>query len=118
MLKDGHDFAYIHIEAPDEMGHHGSFENKIKSIEFIDSQIVAHIIQNMETAGEPFKLMVLPDHPTPIRLRTHTDAPVPFVIYDSRYQRRRISRFSEKEAENTGLFVAEGYKLIEQLIGG
>ena len=63
-------------------------------------------------------MLVLPDHPTPIRLRTHTGDPVPFVIYDSRYQRRRISRFSEWEAKNTGLFVADGYTLIEKLIGG
>jgi len=118
ILNDGHDFVYVHIEAPDEMGHQGSIENKIKSIELIDSQIIAPIIQNMEITGEAFKMMVLPDHPTPIRLRTHTDGPVPFVIYDSRYQRRRISRFSEREAMNTGIFVTDGYKLIEQMIGG
>lgn len=118
LLKDGHDFVYVHIEAPDEMGHQGSVENKIKSIELIDSQIVEPIIQNLGKTGEPFKMLVLPDHPTPIRLRTHTGDPVPFVIYDSRYQRRRISRFSEREAKSTGLFVADGYTLIEQLIGG
>lgn len=118
LLNKNHDFVYVHIEAPDEMGHQGSIEHKVQSIEFVDNQVVAPIIQAMDEFGEPYRVLVLPDHPTPIRCRTHTTDPVPFLLYDSRQQRRKIARYSEKEAQDTGVYIADGYKLIEQLIGG
>ena len=83
VLKDGYDFAYIHVEAPDEMGHQGSVERKIQSIEYLDEQVVKPVYEQMLASGEAFRLLVLPDHPTPIRVRTHTSDPVPYLLFDS-----------------------------------
>lgn len=115
LLQDGYDFAYIHIEAPDEMGHQGSAVKKIQSVANIDSRVVATLIQRMEAANEPFRLLITPDHPTPIWCRTHTADPVPYLIYDSTRQHKGIARYSEKEAKATGNYLAEGYRLITQL---
>jgi len=104
------------VEAPDEMGHQGSIPHKIQAIESIDKDVVAVIKKELDEAGEEYRILVLPDHPTPIRIRTHTADPVPFVLYDSTKECRRIARFSEKGASATGLFEPEGYKLIDQLI--
>jgi len=116
LLEDGQDFVYLHVEAPDEMGHQGSIPHKIQAIESIDKDVVAVIKKELDEAGEEYRILVLPDHPTPIRIRTHTADPVPFVLYDSTKECRRIARFSEKGASATGLFEPEGYKLIDQLI--
>ena len=118
LLNKGHDFVYVHVEAPDEMGHQGSVSDKIRSIEYIDEQIIAPILQTMDSSEEVYRILVLPDHPTPIRLRTHTADPVPYLIFDSRYQDCKIAYFSESEAEKTGNYIADGYTLIEKLIGG
>ena len=116
LLKDGCDFAYIHVEAPDEMGHQGLVEEKVKSIEDLDRRLIAPIKQAMEEAGEDFRMLVLPDHPTPIRIRTHSSDPVPYVLYDSTKQRRTAKRYTEAEARATGIFEPKGYKLLEQLL--
>lgn len=116
LLEDGLDFVYIHVEAPDEMGHQGSVEHKLQAIEYIDTKIVGSIKEKMDASGEDYRLLVLPDHPTPIRLRTHTSEPVPYVLYDSRYQMKKIARFNEHEAAASGNYEPDGYKLIEQLI--
>src|SRR5699024_9515967 len=87
LLEDGKDFAYIHIEAPDEMSHQGSINNKVKSIEFIDEKVVKLVLDQLSSSQFPFKILVMPDHPTPLRYRTHTSDPVPYMIYDSRRQR-------------------------------
>ena len=118
LLKDGCDFAYIHVEAPDEMGHQGLLEEKIRSIEDLDSRIIGSIKAAMEEAGEDFRMLVLPDHPTPLRIRTHSADPVPFVLYDSTKQQRKIARYSEKEAAATGIFEPQGCKLLEKLLKG
>lgn len=115
VLNDGCDFAYVHVEAPDEMGHQGSIANKIKAIEYLDSRVIAPIKQAMDESGEPYRLLILPDHPTPIRCRTHTADAVPYVLYDSVVQRRSIARYSEKDAKASGNYVPEGYKLIDKL---
>ena len=115
VLEDGCDFAYIHVEAPDEMGHQGSIENKIKAIEFLDSKVVAPVKQALDASGEDYRLLILPDHPTPIRCRTHTADPVPYILYDSTMQRKTVAQYSEKEAKNTGIYEPEGYKLIDKL---
>lgn len=115
VLEEGCDFAYVHVEAPDEMGHQGSIENKCKAIEYLDSRVVARIKAAMDASGEEYRLLILPDHPTPIRCRTHTSDPVPYILYDSTRQRRAIARYSEAEAKATGHYEAEGYKLIERL---
>ena len=118
VLEEGCDFAYVHVEAPDEMGHQGSVENKIKAIENLDSRVVARIKSAMDASGEPYRLLILPDHPTPIRCRTHTSDPVPYILYDSTRQRRAIAHYSEAAAKATGNYEANGYKLIEKLFEG
>lgn len=116
LLEEGQDFVYLHVEAPDEMGHQGNMQHKVQAIEFIDSEVVAAIKAAMDCSGEPYRMLVLPDHPTPIRCRTHTSDPVPFVLYDSEKQRRGLARFSEKEASATGVFEPNGHKLLDLLI--
>lgn len=116
LLRDGCDFAYIHVEAPDEMGHQGRTMDKVKSIEYLDSRLIAKVKQAMEDAGEAFRMLVLPDHPTPIRIRTHCADPVPYVLYDSTRQQKKRARFTEEEARNTGTFEPNGYRLLEQLL--
>ena len=116
LLKDGCDFAYIHVEAPDEMGHQGLLEEKIRSIEDLDSRIIGPIKAALEAAGEDFRMLVLPDHPTPLRIRTHSADPVPYVLYDSTRQMRKIGRYSERAAAATGIFEPQGCKLLEKLL--
>ena len=116
LLKDGCDFAYIHVEAPDEMGHQGELDHKILAIEDLDRRIIAPIKKAMEDAGEDFRMLVLPDHPTPLRIRTHSPDPVPYVLYDSTAQRKTMKRYSEAEAAAAGIFEPEGHKLLEKLL--
>lgn len=116
LTKDGCDFVYVHVEAPDEMGHQGLLKEKIRSIEYLDRRLIAPVKKAMEDAGEDFRMLVLPDHPTPIRLRTHTGDPVPYVLYDSTRQRKSIQKYTEAEAEATGNYEPNGYRLIERLL--
>ena len=116
LLKDGYDFAYIHVEAPDEMGHQGKVHEKVKSIEYLDSRLIALVKKAMEEAGEDYRMLILPDHPTPIRIRTHTGDPVPYLIYDSTRQQKKQARFTEETARAAGNFEPNGYRLIERLI--
>ena len=116
LTKDGCDFVYVHVEAPDEMGHQGLLKEKIQSIEYLDRRLIAPVKKAMEDAGEDFRMLVLPDHPTPIRLRTHTGDPVPYLLYDSTRQRKSIQKYTEAEAEATGNFEPNGYRLIQRLL--
>lgn len=116
LTKDGCDFVYVHVEATDEMGHQGLLKEKIQSIEYLDRRLIAPVKKAMEDAGEDFRMLVLPDHPTPIRLRTHTGDPVPYVLYDSTRQRKSIQKYTEAEAEATGNFEPNGYRLIDRLL--
>ena len=116
LLKDGCDFAYVHLEAPDEMAHQGLTEEKVKSIEYLDSRIVAPIKCALEAAGEDFRMLVLPDHPNLLRLRTHVGEPVPYILYDSTKERKSLARYSEKEAMATGIFEPKGHKLMERFL--
>ena len=116
LLKDGQDFVYIHVEAPDEMGHQGNLHHKIQSIEEIDKNIVSVVKKALDEAGEPYRMLILPDHPTPICKRTHTSDPVPYVLYDSTKVQKKTDVFTEKSAENSGVFQSEGYRLLEELI--
>jgi len=118
LLKNGNDFVYIHLEGPDEMGHQGELEHKIKSIEYIDEKIVAVVKAGLDAAGEDYRILVLPDHPTPIRCRTHTADPVPYVLFDSTKTFDQGCAFTEKCARHSGIFVDHGYELIQKLIGG
>ena len=115
LTKDGYDFAYVHVEAPDEMGHQGSLPNKLTAIESLDAKVIRTVVEGMKAAGEPFRLLVMPDHPTPIRCRTHTSDPVPFLLYDSTKEQKRVGFYNEEEAKASGILYPEGYKLIDTL---
>lgn len=116
LLEDGCDFAYIHVEAPDEMGHQGSIANKITAIEALDTRVVAKVKEALDASGEPYRMLITPDHPTPIRCRTHTSDPVPYILYDSQTQRRSLARYSERDAKATGVYLSEGYRLLDRLL--
>lgn len=118
LINDGNDFVYVHVEAPDEMGHQGSVERKIKSIENLDSRIIKPIYEGVTGAGEEIRMLIMPDHPTPIKIRTHTDEPIPYMLYDSSKtlgEEPHLS-YSEKNGKASGVFEENGYKLIEKLL--
>lgn len=116
LLEDGCDFAYVHVEAPDEMAHQGLLKEKIRSIEYLDGRLIAPICQGLEEAGEDYRMLVLPDHPNPLRYRTHTGDPVPYVLSDSTRRRKRIAHYSETEAAASGLFEPDGHKLLSRFL--
>lgn len=116
LTSGGCDFVYVHLEAPDEMGHQGSVERKIRAIENLDSRLIKPVVEGLRAAGEEFRMMVLPDHPTPVSIRTHSAENVPYLLYDSTAERRRVARYNEKEAAETGILVEEGHKLIDRLL--
>lgn len=115
VTEDGFDFVYIHVEAPDEMGHQGSVERKVQAIQFLDQRVIKLVKEGMDTSGEDYRMLVLPDHPTPICVRTHTSSPVPYLLYDSTNKLDRTWNYNEKEAKKTGHSIAEGHKIIEYL---
>jgi 2,3-bisphosphoglycerate-independent phosphoglycerate mutase len=112
------DFIFIHIEAPDECGHIADLENKIASIEAIDEKIVGKIIRELPSIDEDYKILILPDHPTPISVRTHTADPVPFLIYSSEKPLRGEENFSERWGKEREYFIEEGNRLIEIFLKG
>ncbi|MBD5549575.1 MAG: cofactor-independent phosphoglycerate mutase [Lachnospiraceae bacterium] len=114
LLKQGYDFAYIHVEAPDEMGHQGSVEKKVQAIAYLDKRVIRPVVEAMDASGEDYRLLVLPDHPTPIRVRTHTADSVPYLLYDSRKDLRSARRYNEREAAG-GPFIEKGHEIIEYL---
>ncbi len=116
LTKDGCDFVYIHVEAPDEMAHQGLPEEKVRSIEYLDSRILAPVWQAMQAAGEDCRILVLPDHPNLLRLRTHTAAPVPYLLYDSTREEKKLAHYTEEEARLSGNFVPDGFLLMEQFL--
>ena len=113
-LKDGLDFVYLHMEAPDECGHHGDAKNKIYSIEQIDG-VVKIIYDGLKEMGEDFAFLILPDHPTPLSIMTHCSDPVPYLLYNSKKQVKGVKSYDEEQAESTKIFEKEGYKLIQKL---
>ncbi|MGN1171554.1 MAG: cofactor-independent phosphoglycerate mutase [Lachnospiraceae bacterium] len=115
LVQDGYDFAYIHVEAPDEMGHQGSVERKVKAIENLDSRVIKVVRDGLEAVGVDFRMLVLPDHPTPICVRTHTSDNVPYLLYDSTVKNHQTVHYNEREAQTTGKFVARGHELISHL---
>ncbi len=116
LLKDGYDFTYIHVEAPDEMGHQGLVKEKIQAIENIDKYIVGPLVRGLDEAKEEYRILVLPDHPTPIRARTHTRDAVPYLLYDSRKTLGECASYCEKAGKNSGIFCEKGYQLIDTLL--
>lgn len=116
-LLGGLDFVYIHMEAPDECGHHGDPERKIYSIEQIDGVVIPTLISAFEKAGEEFTMLVTPDHPTPCACKTHVSEPVPYLLYsNAKNLGNGAKRYTEDEAAKTGVYVPDGYKLIEKLL--
>ena len=116
LTKDGYDFAYIHVEAPDEMGHQGSVERKIKSIEYLDQRVIRIVKEGMDASGEEYRMLVLPDHPTPIVLRTHTSDPVPYMLFDSTNHGSRMWHYNEREAAASGIDMPYGAALMEYFL--
>lgn len=116
VTEDGNDFVYIHVEAPDEMGHQGSVERKIKAIEYLDGRIIGPVFEEMKKRGEDFRMLVMPDHPTPICIRTHSSNPVPYMLYDSTMEENHTWNYNEKEAELSGNYNDKGYTLINELL--
>ena len=114
-FKNGAELVYVHVEGPDECGHRAETDNKVKSIELIDAKILKPVYEYLVSCGEPFKIMVLPDHPTPICKRTHTIDPVPFFIYSSQAEKEGCADFDEFGAKATGYYVPNGYTLMELL---
>ena len=116
-LKKDCNFAYIHIEAPDECGHRYEPENKVKAIEYIDSRVLPIVIKGLEEIGEDYKIMILPDHPTPLSTRTHASDPVPYMIYQkSKEKDSGVESINEESAKKTGNFIDAGYELMNKFI--
>ncbi len=116
LTEGGSDFVYIHVEAPDEMGHQGSVERKVKAIEYLDGRIIGPVFESMKQTGQDFRMLVMPDHPTPIRTRTHSSEPVPYLLYDSTEKQENTWKYNEKEAKESGNYFEKGYMLIRELL--
>lgn len=116
LIEDGCDFVYIHIEAPDEMGHQGSIPNKITAIELLDERVIKVVKEEMDAIGEPYRMLIMPDHPTPIWCRTHTSDPVPYLLYDNTIDKKVSWHYNEREAKDSGNYVAEGHKMVNKLL--
>lgn len=114
--KEGYDFVYVHLEAPDEMGHQGSVERKVTAIENLDQRLLRPIIEGLREAGEAFRIVILPDHPTPISIRTHTADDVPYLLYDSTREETHDWKYNEAEAQAAGKLIHKGHELIDYLL--
>ncbi|BCN29660.1 cofactor-independent phosphoglycerate mutase [Anaeromicropila herbilytica] len=115
LLDDDYDFVYVHVEAPDEMGHQGSVSNKVKSIEYLDSRVIKVIKEELDQNGIDYRMLVLPDHPTPICVRTHTSDPVPYMLYDSTNLLNNEWNYDELHAKKSNNYIADGYRIINKL---
>ena len=117
LLNKNNDFLYIHLEAPDECAHRGDIKGKILAIEKIDELIIKPLIENLEKVQEDFVLLFLPDHPTPVSIKTHTDEPVPFLLYrsDTNYK-QKLKEYSEKSAKESGIYLEEAHTLIDKML--
>jgi 2,3-bisphosphoglycerate-independent phosphoglycerate mutase len=111
------DFVYLHVESPDEAGHSGNYENKLKAIEDFDKLVVGNVMEGMKRFAE-YRILLLPDHPTPLAMRTHTDEPVPFALFDSRVKRENKDVvYDESINERNDILVfEEGHKLMDYFI--
>lgn len=116
LLKDNYDFVYIHVEAPDEMGHQGLVKEKVQAIENIDKLIIEPLVEQMNASGEDYRMLILPDHPTPIRIRTHSNGPIPYLLYDSTKQLGNFAAYNETVGNISGIMRKDGYQLIEVLL--
>lgn len=115
LLEDDRDFVYLHVEAPDEMGHQGSVERKCQAIEYLDQRVIAPLTHTLDEKGVDYRLLVLPDHPTPIRVRTHTSDDVPYLLYDSTKPVSGQQGYNEREAALSGHLIKQGHTIIDYL---
>ncbi len=115
-LQNGCDFAYIHLEAPDECGHRNEPENKVRAIEMIDSRVLPIVFKGLAEIGEDYKIMILPDHPTPIVTQTHASDPVPYVIYHKNKEKQGVSTVNEETAKATGVFLENGPNIMKKFL--
>lgn len=115
LMEDDYDFVYVHVEAPDEMGHQGKMYDKIKAIELLDQRVIKVIKNEMDRLEANYRMLILPDHPTPIKYRTHTSDPVPYMLYDSTKVLNNKIKYNEDEAKSTGIMINDGYKIIDKL---
>lgn len=117
-LKDGSDFIYVHLEAADEAGHRKEIDNKVRAIELIDSKIVAPILEYLKDSGDDFNMLIMPDHPTPLDIMTHTSDPIPYILYKKGEEAESgVASYTEKEAMATGVYTEHGYTLMNKLLG-
>ncbi|GFI31115.1 MAG: cofactor-independent phosphoglycerate mutase [Lachnospiraceae bacterium] len=116
LTRENCDFVYVHVEAPDEMGHQGSIEKKVQAIQFLDERVIGPIKQGLEEVGEAFRMLIMPDHPTPICIRTHTGDDVPYLLYDSSRIQEHTWKYNEKEAAESSHHIAKGCEMIDYLI--
>ena len=112
-LEDN-DLVVVHIEAPDEAAHAGSIKDKVEAIERIDKEVVGRL-RSYQKGG--LRLLAMPDHPTPIRIRTHSPEPVPFLLWGKGFKPNGAEKFTEAAAKGTGLLIADGYKIMGKLVG-
>ena len=115
-ILDGSDFVYLHMEAPDEMGHQGAPEKKKFAVETIDAKVVKFLKDELEKRGIDYKMLIMPDHPTPISLKTHVSDPVPYVIYDSTKELDTGLSYTEENGKKTSLYIEKGYTLINHFL--
>lgn len=115
-FEDGCDLVYMHFEAPDECGHRGEAENKVKAIEYIDARVIKPMLGYLNSCGEDYRILIMPDHPTPIATKTHSAEPVPFMIYDSSIEQNGVECFTEQAALGTGIFVEHGPDIMKMLL--
>lgn len=114
-LKNGSDFVYIHLEGPDECGHQGNADNKKLAVERIDEKIIGFLRKELD--GTPYKMLILPDHPTPVKIKTHVSDPIPYIIYNSIDEKESgVESYTEKNAESTGIFVELGHELMKHFL--
>ncbi len=115
LLKEGYDLAYIHVEAPDEMGHQGNVEKKVKSIEYLDQRLIKPVVEGLE--GVDYRMLITPDHRTPICIRTHSGEPVPYILFDSTAKQQNHLHYNEREAAQSGILITPGETLMDRLLG-
>ncbi len=115
LTKNGYDFAYIHVEGPDEMGHQGSVEKKLQAISWLDTRLLRLVKEGLDASGEDYRMLVLPDHPTPVAVRTHVAEPVPYLLYDSRKEQEHMWHYHEEDAAKSGKIIACGWELMKYL---
>lgn len=116
LTKDQYDFAYIHVEGPDEMGHQGSVERKVQAIEYLDQRIIRLVKEALDAYGEPYRMLILPDHPTPICVRTHTSDSIPYLLYDSEKPENHTWTYCEADAMESGREIKQGFELMSYLL--